>query len=201
MVIAKLNNLRIAPRKVRLVINLVRGLEIKEAENQLKNLKQKAAGPIYKLLVSAVANAEHNFKFKKDNLYIKEIKADEGDRLKRWMPKAMGRATPIHKDNTHLTIVLDEKVKTLAGNKVGQEKNKKDKDTDVKVVKSLKEVKQDKNSVAVEENINKHASDEHAPEKKDIKDLSLKNFGSKKGLAKSDKQTNKVKKLFQRKTV
>lgn len=200
MVIAKLKNLRIAPRKVRLVINLVRNLEIEVAENQLKNLKQKAALPVYKLLKSAVANAENNFKLKKDNLYIKEIKADEGDRLKRWMPKAMGRATPIHKDNTHLTLILEEKIKILKQS--DQSDNKKnEKDKDIKIVKSLKEIKQDKSAELIEENLNKNQSDEHVLEKKDIKDLSLKNAGSKKAAAKSDRKTNKVKKLFQRKAI
>lgn len=201
MVIAKLNNLRIPPRKVRLVINLVRGLKIEEAEKQLKNLKQKAALPIYKLLKSALANAENNFKFKKDNLYIKEIKADEGDRLKRWMPKAMGRATPIHKDNTHITIILDEKVKTISKEDDKDKKSKKNKDKDVTIVKSLKEVKQDKDNEETKENISKNKSEDHTTAKKDIKDLSLKNAGSKKGTAKIDRQANKVKKLFQRKTV
>jgi len=109
MITAKLNYLRIAPRKVRLVANLIKGLDVTEAQTQLKFLPKRAAGPILKLLKSAIANAKHNFNLTEENLYIAKITIDQGPSLKRWMPRAMGRATPIMKRTSHLTIVLEER--------------------------------------------------------------------------------------------
>lgn len=100
--------LRMSPRKVRLVIDVVRGLEIVKAEEQLLLMKKDAALPVLKLLRSAKANAEHNFKVVSDRLYIKKITADGGPVFKRWTPKAFGRATPLRHRTTHLSIVLEE---------------------------------------------------------------------------------------------
>lgn len=105
---AKLNYLRIAPRKVRLVVDLVRGRRVSEAEDRLYFVKKKASKPVGKLLKSAIANAEHNFDLKKDNLYISKITVDEGPTLKRWRPRARGAANEIQKKTSHITIVLDE---------------------------------------------------------------------------------------------
>lgn len=107
---AKLRHLHIAPRKVRLVINLIRGLEVGRALEQLSVIKQRAARPVFKLLKSAIANAGHNFNLDKDNLYIKEIRADEGPSLKRWQPRAFGRAHPIMKRASHISLILEERV-------------------------------------------------------------------------------------------
>lgn len=100
--------LRISPKKVRLVADVIRGLDVNTAEDQLKFITKKASHLIAKTLKSAVANAEHNFGLKKDNLYIKKILVNEGPALKRWMPRAFGRATPIKKRSSHIEIVLDE---------------------------------------------------------------------------------------------
>lgn len=97
-----------APRKVRLVADLIRGLDTREAINQLGFMAKKSAGPILKLLNSAMANAENNFELKKDNLYIKEIKVDEGPMLHRWHAKAFGRTAPIRKKTSHLSLILEE---------------------------------------------------------------------------------------------
>lgn len=105
---AKLNYLRVAPRKVRLVADLVRGRSVFEAEDRLNFVHKKASKPVAKLLNSAVANAEHNFKLKKNNLYISEIKVDQGPTLKRWRARARGAANEIQKKTSHITIVLDE---------------------------------------------------------------------------------------------
>ena len=94
---AKNNHLRISPRKVRAVCDLVRDMKIDEAQIQLENLTKKAARPVKKLLESAIANAENNFDIGKENLYIKEITADKGPTMKRWRPRAFGRTTPIDK--------------------------------------------------------------------------------------------------------
>lgn len=107
---SKLNNLRIAPRKVRLAANLVKKLKTGEAVDQLTFSRKKSAKPIIKLINTAVADAAHNFDLDKDNLYIKEIRVDEGRTLKRWMPKARGRATPIMKKSSHISLVLSEVV-------------------------------------------------------------------------------------------
>ena len=103
---ASLRHLRMAPRKVRLVVDLVRGLPVPEAELRLKFLKKDAARPMLKLLQSAMANAAHNFKLDPASLKIKHIVADAGVTLKRSTPRAMGRATPIRKRTTHISLIL-----------------------------------------------------------------------------------------------
>lgn len=103
---AKLRFLRIAPRKVRLVVGMVRGMKVKEAKAQLSFGSKKAALPILKLVNSAVNNAKHNFKLEPDDLYVKEIKVDEGPVLKRHMPRARGRAALIKKRTSHVSLVL-----------------------------------------------------------------------------------------------
>lgn len=115
---AQLRQLRIAPRKVRVVVDQVRGLTVEKAERKLETLVKAAAIPILKLIRSAAANAEHNNKLTKEQLYIKTIRVDEGVALKRWMPRAMGRATPIHKKASHITLILDTKKTTNALKKV-----------------------------------------------------------------------------------
>jgi large subunit ribosomal protein L22 len=95
-----------APRKVRLVVDLVRGLPVAEAELRLSFLKREAARPVLKLLRSAVANASHNFKLDPSTLVVKTITADGGVTLKRFRPRAMGRAAPIRKRTTHINLTL-----------------------------------------------------------------------------------------------
>ncbi len=95
-----------SPRKVRLVVNTVRGLSVAEAETRLTFLPKLAARPVLKLLRSAVANAEHNFKLDRKDLYVRHITADGGPTLKRWRARAFGRAAPIRKRTTHITLVL-----------------------------------------------------------------------------------------------
>lgn len=105
---ANLKHLRMSPRKVRLVVDVARGLGIEKALDQLKFINKKAAKPLIKLINSAIANAENNFELEKSNLFIKEIRVDEGVALKRWMPKAHGRATPIMKRASHISLTLGE---------------------------------------------------------------------------------------------
>jgi large subunit ribosomal protein L22 len=100
--------IRMSPRKVRLVASLVRGLTATQAMDQLKAANKKAVEPVIKLLNSAIANATNNFELDKNNLVITEIKVDEGPTLKRWMPRARGRATTIHKRTSHINIILGE---------------------------------------------------------------------------------------------
>ncbi|MCP4574972.1 MAG: 50S ribosomal protein L22 [Deltaproteobacteria bacterium] len=100
--------IRISPRKVRLVMDQVRGMQVELALNKLSFAPQKGARILKKLLDSAVANAEQDANVDVDALYIKRIYADEGPTLKRWRPRAQGRATRIRKRTSHLTVILDE---------------------------------------------------------------------------------------------
>jgi large subunit ribosomal protein L22 len=100
---------RIAPRKVRLVVDLIRGKQIGEAVAIL-NLTPKSASPVVeKVLKSAMANAEHNYEMDINSLVITQAFVDEGPTLKRFRPRAMGRASAINKRTSHITIVLSEK--------------------------------------------------------------------------------------------
>ena len=105
---AHLNRLRISPRKVRLVAGLVRKMNIDEARKQLEFLNKKSTNPILKLINSAVANAKNNFNLNEDSLYISEIFINEGQTMKRWRPRAMGRAARINKRTSCVTVVLGE---------------------------------------------------------------------------------------------
>jgi len=107
-VIAKLNRLRMSPRKVRLVAGLVRRMKVREAETQLRFLNKAAAEPILKLLLSAKANAEHNFKLNSDALWISHLTVDGGKMLKRWRPRAYGRAGAIRKRTSHIILKLSD---------------------------------------------------------------------------------------------
>ncbi|UOQ49451.1 MULTISPECIES: 50S ribosomal protein L22 [Gracilibacillus] len=102
-------SIRIAPRKVRLVIDLIRGKEVGEAIAILKHTQRGASPVVEKLLNSAIANAEHNYEMNTDNLVVSEAFVNEGVTLKRFRPRAQGRATQINKRTSHITVVLSEK--------------------------------------------------------------------------------------------
>jgi large subunit ribosomal protein L22 len=106
---AKLRYVRLSPRKTRLVVDMVRGKGIQEAINILKFSPQKAAAIVSKLVGSAVANAEQKGVADVDRLYVKAISVDMGPVLKRFIPRAQGRATKIRKPTSHITVVLDER--------------------------------------------------------------------------------------------
>lgn len=108
---AKLNFLRISPRKTRLAADIIRNKTVQEAEKQLRFLQKRAGSPLLKLLRSAVANARQNFRLAKENLYVKKITVDQGPIFKRHIPRARGMASPIRKKTSHITLVLDSKVK------------------------------------------------------------------------------------------
>lgn len=107
---ATLTNLRIAPRKVRLVTHAIVGVDAREAMLQLSKLVKKSSQPIYDLLKSAMANATNNNGLDEANLYILEIRVGDGLRLKRWLPRAFGRATPLLRRGSNVTIILEEKI-------------------------------------------------------------------------------------------
>ena len=99
---------RISSSKVKAVIDLVRGKQVNEAKAILMHTPKAASEPVLKLLNSAIANAENNLEMNKDNLYVAEIYANMGPTLKRFRPRAQGRATSIRKRTSNITIVLDE---------------------------------------------------------------------------------------------
>lgn len=107
-VTAKLRYLRIAPRKVRLVADLIRGKNVEKSQTILTFTIKKAASPLLKLLKSAIANAKHNFQLEESNLYISKITVDEGPKYKRWRAQARGRASEIQKKTSHVTLILEE---------------------------------------------------------------------------------------------
>lgn len=113
----QLRHLRIAPRKVGLIASLVRGMSAAKAEEQLRYTKRAAGLPVLKLLLSGVANAEQQYKLNKSQLYLKSITVGDGVTLKRWMPRAQGRATPIRKRASHVVIVLSDKPLPKKGQK------------------------------------------------------------------------------------
>lgn len=108
-VIAKARHIHISPRKVRLVADLVRGLDVDTAEAQLRFYRKAAARPVLKAILSAKANAEHNFKISPDHLFIKAIMVDGGPVLHRWRARAFGRAAGIRKRSSHITVTLAER--------------------------------------------------------------------------------------------
>ncbi|MBD8027263.1 50S ribosomal protein L22 [Ureibacillus sp. 179-F W5.1 NHS] len=100
---------RIAPRKVRLVVDLIRGKQVGEAVAILRHTPKAASPVVEKVLKSAVANAEHNYELDVNNLVVSEVFVDEGPTLKRFRPRAQGRASAINKRTSHITIVVSEK--------------------------------------------------------------------------------------------
>ena len=106
---AYLKYLRISPRKVVILCDLIRGKDIKTATAYLMQTPKAASEPMLKLLKSAVANAENNNGMKRENLYVAECYANKGPTMKRVRPRAQGRAYRIEKRMSHITVVLDER--------------------------------------------------------------------------------------------
>lgn len=106
---ATARHILIAPRKCRIVIDLIRGKSVNEALNILKFVPKRASKPIEKVVKSAAANAEHNYNLNKDALVITEAFVDGGPVLKRFQPRQRGQAFPILKRTSHITVVVSEK--------------------------------------------------------------------------------------------
>ncbi len=168
---AQLNNLRQAPRKVRMVVGLLKGKGVVKALEQLEFVIRRPALPIAKLIRSAVANAEHNFSMVPSNLYIKELYVDEGVKLKRFMPKARGAVGEIQKKTSHIRLVLAEKVPGLKAEK--------------------------KTSVKKEQHTHDHEHDHEAKPKTKSAAPEIKTELGKKGAD----ATNTKRKFFQRKSI
>jgi len=145
----KLSNLRTAPRKVRLVADLVRGKKLVEAQNILLFTVNKSAKNILKLLNSAVASATHDLHLNESNLFVSKIMVDEGPKLKRWHPMSRGRAFPIIKRTSQIVLVLAEvnatnskKLETKTEKRINKNIEKKEnKKKEVKTAKKSKTIK------------------------------------------------------------
>ena len=125
MITASLKNYRISPRKMRVVANMIRGKGIAQARAILENVDKKARHPLVELLDSAIANSKHNFKLDGENLFVKEIRVDQGYVLKRHMPVSRGSAHPIKKKTSHVMIMLAPvEQKASKGNKIKSETSK-----------------------------------------------------------------------------
>lgn len=141
----KLNYLRISPRKVRLVADLIRGKRVEEASTVLNFTVNKSSKPLLKLLNSALANARNNLKISTDNLYISKITVDEGPKYKRWMPRARGSAYEIQKKTSHVTLILDQvpgektKLKKKKTEELPKISEKTEKQAEVQEAKEVKE--------------------------------------------------------------
>lgn len=123
---ARLNSLRISPRKVRLLARLLKGRDALAAKHQLHYLAKRSTLPLEKLLNSALSNAENNFNLVSSNLRIKEVMVNGGQVLKRFEPKGFGSVSPIAKRTSHIIMVLEEKVPGMKGDaKVKTEKTAK----------------------------------------------------------------------------
>ena len=118
---AQLNGVRLAPRKVRAVVDLIKKKDVTVALNQLDHLVKKPTSNLSKLIRSAVASAKNMYRMVPENLYIKDLFVNEGVKLKRYLPRAQGRATEIQKKTSRITLVLDERV---AGLKQAEQKTK-----------------------------------------------------------------------------
>lgn len=100
--------IRISPRKVRLVVDAVRGKRVNDALAMLRFMPHKSAREVYKVIQSAAANAENNYGLDPEDLYVSRIYADEGPTLKRFRPRAYGRVSPLLKRSSHITAVVSE---------------------------------------------------------------------------------------------
>jgi large subunit ribosomal protein L22 len=133
-VTAKLRYLRIAPRKVRLVVDLIRGKSVEEARTILTFTTKRAAKPLLKLLNTAVADAKNNFQLDTAGLFISKITVDEGPKYKRWRARARGRAAEIQKKTSHIAISLEpsaakpKKIAKIKTEKIEEEKKTKKKE-------------------------------------------------------------------------
>ena len=109
-VTARARYVRISPMKVRRVVDMIRGLPATEALNVLKFAPQAASENVYKVVASAIANAEHNAHLRdKDRLFVAQAYVDEGPTMKRFRPRAQGRAYRIRKRTSHITVVVESR--------------------------------------------------------------------------------------------
>lgn len=146
-VAATLKNLRIAPRKSRLVVGSVIGMPVDVALAQLGKQTKRTSLPMLTLLRSAIANAENNFGLDRSTLFVKSAEVGEGAKLKRWKPKAFGRAGAIIKRSSKIFLVLENKESESVPQKKATEEKSVTKKVEAKVVRKKQEVKETKKAV------------------------------------------------------
>ncbi|HZB32887.1 MAG TPA: 50S ribosomal protein L22 [Streptosporangiaceae bacterium] len=116
---AQARYIRVTPRKARRVVDLIRGLPAAEAQAVLRFAPQRASEPVGKVLASAIANAEHNNKLDPETLFVSRAYVDEGPTLKRFRPRAQGRAYRVNKRTSHITVVVESRPEELAASASG----------------------------------------------------------------------------------
>jgi large subunit ribosomal protein L22 len=186
----KAKYIRISPRKARLVADVVRGLDVDLAFGKLAMINKKAVKFIEKLLKSAIASAEHDYELERSNLYIKEIRVDEGPTLYRWMPRAFGRASQLRKKTSMFTMIVDERVPS--------KKKATKKKTDIETIKMDEKTASapEGTNVDTTKKVNKDtaAVEDHQEDKNDTK----RKGGGGRGTQQRDKQTQTDKGLFKK---
>jgi len=120
---ASLKSYNQSPRKIRLIANAIKGKSVSSASTELDFMVKRGAAPMKKLLNSAVANAENNFKLNRADLIVKNVTVNGGVVMKRSMPRAFGRAYPIRKRTSHVLVVLDENQKSKVKDKKAKQKS------------------------------------------------------------------------------
>jgi large subunit ribosomal protein L22 len=108
MATATLHYIRIAPRKLRIIANMIRGKDVTTAINHLRFMNKSGSRELFKLLVSAVANAEDQGEVDIDKLVVSQVYVDQGPVLRRWRPRAQGRATRVQKKTSHVFVEVSE---------------------------------------------------------------------------------------------
>jgi large subunit ribosomal protein L22 len=169
---AKLNKIRIAPRKIKLVTDFIEGLDVARALEQLDATVKTGVRPIEKLLLSAISNGENNFGIDRDNMYIYRITVGAGPALKRWMPKAFGRAGRILKRTSQIELILEERVPGK-GRKTKEQMEKEKKAREAKKKKIEKEAEEKRAEEKKEEKKNEPAFEKTA-ESKEVKKVEKK---------------------------
>lgn len=175
---ATLNNLRIAPRKTKLIVDMIKGLETKDAISQLGVTIKRSSSPVKTLLESAVANAENNFGLDRSNLYICDARAEAGPTLKRWMPKAFGRAGKILKRTSNITITLDEIIEGK-GRKTKEQMEKEKKGRTAEKKKEEKAKQEDKETVKKDKDSLRDTISQEKETDKTKRESGKKSWGSK----------------------
>lgn len=187
---ATLKNLRMSPRKVRLITDNIKGMDANEALVQLRHITKKTSGVLEKLLLSALANAENNFGLDRDNMFVSDVLVGEGTRLKRWLPRAQGRATLILKRTCHIKLEIEERIE----GKNRKSKQQMEKERAKREAEKEKMLEEDAKRMEKEEK-EKEEGEKSVIEKAPAEKISVKSETAKKGQEKGF-----LKKVFQRKS-
>ncbi len=193
-VTAKLNNLRIAPRKSKIVADLIKGLDVEEAFDQLDVHVKRTSPHLKKLLASAIANGENNLGIDRNNMYVFDVQVGEGVTLKRWRARAFGRAGRILKRTSKIEIILEERIEGK-GRKT-KEQIEKEKKERMQIKKKLEKEREKREKEAQKEaKKKKNTSQKIKIEKKEELKKKEKTISEKKG------EKSWVKKVFRRKSI